>query len=79
MVDICVPSLKLAIDYNGKYHYQKYDDRFRDVEVMEKKDEAKKEIVEAEGYTFVHIPYWWDNKMETLLSILPRHTNKIGS
>jgi hypothetical protein len=58
-LDIFVPSLLLAFEYNGEQHYN-YHYIFGSPEDRMRKDEEKKKLCKQLGITLVEVPYWWD-------------------
>lgn len=50
-LDVYIPSVQLAFEYQGELHYQKYAK-------LDKRDEQKRRACEAEGITLIEIPYW---------------------
>lgn len=46
-LDICIPSLKLAFEYQGDQHY-KDNKMFGSVDVMKKRDDVKREACKVE-------------------------------
>ncbi len=77
---IFLPDLALVCEYNGIGHYQSvsmYGDifwfitcRFDKLEVVQQRDKAKQMICDAEGYTLVVIPYWWDKKLDSIVQTI---------
>jgi hypothetical protein len=61
-LDIYLPSLNLAFEYQGEQHYFYhflYGSNFK----VQKRDENKVEICKKLGITLIHIPYWWDRNI----------------
>jgi hypothetical protein len=82
-LDIYVPRLQLAFEYQGEYHYK--DVLF----VGETKDRGDKDVTKASlcakaGITLISVPFWWDGSVESLRQmvsanrpdLLPEASNK---
>jgi len=63
-LDIFIPELSLAFEYNGEYHY-KLVKIFNSANVQ-RRDERKRNICQHDGITLIVIPYWWDKTLESL-------------
>lgn len=68
-LDVYIPELRLAFEYQGAQHYEQLpvygelDDRVaRDV------DKAK--MCQAQGVTLIAVPYWWNKKRPALLAAI---------
>lgn len=72
-LDIFVPSLSLAIEYQGYHHYHDHALFGASVELYQRRDAEKKQLCEQQGITLVTIPYNWDKQWHTLLKYLPHH------
>jgi len=71
IVDLFVPSLSLAIEYNGEYHSKKSANQFfRDNNIMKTKDIVKKYNLQELGYKVIQVSDDWDQKAESLAAIL---------
>ena len=69
--DIFIPSLNLAIEYQGEQHF---DDIycFTPTNSCQLKDIEKNNLTKSFSIQFLIIPFWWDCKLSSLLS----HLNK---
>jgi len=65
-LDMFVPDLSLAFEYQGQQHYadNEYFTGFTDA--VQKRDKTKKELCDSVGITLVNIPYWWNGKINSL-------------
>jgi len=63
--DIAIPELKLIVEYHGRLHYQEV---FKSAEVkqLKERDTYKAELCRANGFALVIIPYWWNQKWDSL-------------
>jgi hypothetical protein len=68
-LDVWIPSLKLALEYQGFQHYAWHfiygPARFQQMRDLEKREECRKA-----GITLVAVPYWWDNQKSSLLATI---------
>lgn len=66
-LDLYIPSLTLAVEYNGKMHF---DSKFYQGSLADRqhRDSKKKELCKALGLTLIDVPYWWHNSATSLLS-----------
>eukprot|EP01114_Cavostelium_apophysatum_P020377 TRINITY_DN6808_c0_g1_i1.p2 TRINITY_DN6808_c0_g1~~TRINITY_DN6808_c0_g1_i1.p2 ORF type:complete len:307 (-),score=68.94 TRINITY_DN6808_c0_g1_i1:1254-2174(-) len=66
-LDIFIPSIRLAFEYQGSQHYKQARMNFAPLEEQQARDRQKKAAFDAIGIRIVEIPYWWDFKQESLL------------
>ncbi len=81
-VDVFVPNLALAFEYNGEYHYKfvpLYHLRFslrlpfiHYTPDVERRDQQKNQHCLKLGITLITIPYWWDEELSSLASTIRR-------
>ena len=76
LLDIFIPSLSLAIEYQGVQHYGRHylygspsDQQKRDIE---KRDQCKQL-----GITLIEIGFWWDGQQSSLAATLRRHRSDL--
>lgn len=75
-IDVAVPSLNLAFEYQGEQHYES-NQLYGEVlsvfsfffilfksESVKKKDSRKLDLCKEEGITLIQVPYWWDGGLE---------------
>ncbi len=64
--DVLIPSLHLAFEYQGRQHYEF---TFHGTpEAQQLRDQAKRAACVMAGITLIEIPYWWDNKKDSLMA-----------
>jgi allophanate hydrolase subunit 1 len=67
-LDVYVPSMSLALEYQGVQHYYKhYLWRFEE-QVM--RDKEKREACKNAEIHLIEIPYWWDKSSSSLMATL---------
>jgi len=67
--DIFIPSLALALEYQGEIHYISTN-YFGSSQSIKNHDRQKQIISHAIGITVVPIPYWWDLQQNSLQATL---------
>lgn len=71
-LDVYLPRLKLAFEYQGEQHYV-------DIHTLgskwhqKQRDQDKKEACKKHEITLIEIPYWWDFKHASLTSTIRSH------
>ena len=70
-LDIFLPEVSLAIEYNGEQHYHEVP-IFGPLEVIQRRDREKAEACDKSGIRLLSVPYWWDGEVESLLATLHR-------
>ena len=68
--DIFMIKRNVAIEYHGKQHYEDIPQAFSNVETYKQRDFEKQKLCETYGIQLIVIPYWWDNKIESLRETL---------
>lgn len=75
-LDIYVPSLRLAFEYQGSQHYSNNRNRkhehegFRFTKYRAQRDEEKRAACSALGISLIEIPYWWHASLVPLVNTL---------
>lgn len=64
-VDIWIPSLSLAVEFQGEQHYHDVP-LFSPIELYKLRDENKRIVCQENDVKLLTIPYWWDNSIESL-------------
>jgi hypothetical protein len=68
-LDVFVPSLKLAVEYQGEQHF-KSQHIYNESNMVQIRDNLKKEACKQLGITLLEIPYWWDQSIESLAATI---------
>ena len=64
--DIFIVKRKIAIEYHGVQHYEDIPAVFAPSEVYRNRDTEKIKLCKTFGIELIIIPYWWDNKFDSL-------------
>jgi hypothetical protein len=68
-LDIFLPKEQLGFEYQGIHHY-------RDIYALgsgwdqQNRDREKREKCKESGITLIVVPYWWDNKLPSLMATI---------
>ena len=68
--DIFMIERNIAIEYHGLQHYEDIPSGFSSVETYKHRDLEKEKLCSEHGIQLIVIPYWWDNKIESLKETL---------
>ena len=68
--DIFMIERNIAIEYHGKQHYEDIPSGFSNVETYKNRDMEKEKLCSEHGIQLIVIPYWWDNKLDSLRAFL---------
>ena len=68
--DIFFIKKNIAIEYHGKQHYEDIPTGFGSLEMNQNRDLEKEKLCKKYGIQIIVIPYWWDNKLESLRETL---------
>ena len=71
--DIYLVHKKIAIEYHGKQHYEDIPTGFAPLELYKARDEEKKKLCSKFGIKLIIIPYWWDNKLNSLRETIEKN------
>eukprot|EP01127_Copromyxa_protea_P003412 TRINITY_DN13224_c0_g1_i1.p1 TRINITY_DN13224_c0_g1~~TRINITY_DN13224_c0_g1_i1.p1 ORF type:complete len:376 (-),score=85.71 TRINITY_DN13224_c0_g1_i1:90-1217(-) len=75
-LDIWVPHLSLAFEYQGEQHYHNLASIFgtqHSLVSYKDRDTLKHEACKREGITLIPVPYWWDGGENSLLDIIEQY------
>lgn len=78
-LDVYIPELELAFEYQGVQHHQPIHYGPRLFIKQQERDNEKKELCKSLGITLIDVPYWWDNSSITLLSTIQKRTSLLLS
>ena len=68
--DIFMIERNIAIEYHGQQHYEDIPSGFCHAETYKYRDLEKQKLCSEHGIQLIVIPYWWDNKLESLKETL---------
>ena len=68
--DIFMIERNIAIEYHGQQHYEDIPSGFTSAETYKYRDLEKQKLCSEHGIQLIVIPYWWDNKLESLKETL---------
>jgi hypothetical protein len=71
-LDIFIPSLSLAFEYQGEQHYRN-NAIIGNFEASQIRDQEKQAKCRQFGITLLHIPYWWKKDKEYLEELVHLH------
>jgi hypothetical protein len=70
--DVYIPSLAIAIEYQGQQHYYEHY-LWGALDLQKKKDEEKRQACKKNGITLIEIPFWWDGRSNSLEATLHKY------
>ena len=73
--DIFIVKKNIAIEYHGIQHYEDLPSAFSTLETYQRRDKEKERLCKEFGIQLIVIPYWWDNKIDSLKETLMCKTN----
>ena len=68
--DIFMIKRNIAIEYHGRHHYEDIPQAFCNLETYQQRDIEKEKLCSEHGIQLIVIPYWWDNKLNSLRTYL---------
>jgi len=71
-IDIVIPSLSLALEYNGPHHYHHLN-FYGSPLAQQRRDSRKEHICTARGITLISIGYWWDFEISFVQETIFKH------
>jgi hypothetical protein len=76
-LDVYIPSLELALEYQGEQHYKPAFEMHERAQ-QKRRDYDKEQRCKELGISLVQIPYWWNCTIDTLYSTIHRHRPDIN-
>ena len=64
--DIFLINKNIAFEYHGKQHYEDLPSLHHSIEMYQNRDKEKSKLCEKYGIKLIIIPYWWNNRFESL-------------
>lgn len=68
-LDVYIPSLNLAFEYQGKQHFTNIYS-MQDHTKVQERDSEKRALCSSLGIDLIEIPYWWDGSVNSLLATI---------
>ena len=69
-LDIFIPALQLALEYQGEHHYDDIPSAFAGIDLFQDRDQEKEKLVTNLDIKIIYVPYWWDQSLSSLKSSL---------
>ena len=73
--DVFLIKRNIAIEYHGKQHYEDIPAAFSSLDLYKNRDFEKERLCVKYGIQLIIIPFWWDNKIESLKETLNSKIN----
>ena len=74
--DIFLIQRNIAFEYHGEQHYEDIPSAFATIELYNNRDKEKTKLCEQFGIKLIVIPYWWDNRLDSLQTTINKILNK---
>jgi hypothetical protein len=72
-LDVYIPTLSLALEYQGIQHYTDTALFGPQLSLQQLKDQQKKQLAVTKGITLIDVPYWWDRSKDSLAATIMLH------
>jgi hypothetical protein len=70
--DIWIPRYNISIEYQGRQHYEHNNTWGDGLSHQMLQDIHKKRLLQSMEITLIHIPFWWNFELESLLSTISK-------
>ena len=77
--DIFLIQRNIAFEYHGKQHYEDIPSGFSPLELYKKRDQEKEKLCQEFGIQLIVIPYWWNNKIDSLQETIQSKLQVVAS
>ncbi len=77
-LDIFIPELLLALEYQGPQHYS-WHYLYGSDKLQRKRDQEKKEACLRDNIQLIIIPYWWDQTVSSLAATIAKDCPRLSS
>ena len=67
-LDVFLPALQFAFEYQGEHHYDDIPTGFGQLDLYKANDILKIDIAKKINIKLVIVPYWWDQSLSSLIS-----------
>ncbi len=68
-LDLYLPSLALAFEYQGVLHYKRVPFyNYKGVKEVQSRDKEKRKACHSLGITLIEVPHWWNRRIESLIA-----------
>eukprot|EP01114_Cavostelium_apophysatum_P014087 TRINITY_DN3560_c0_g1_i1.p1 TRINITY_DN3560_c0_g1~~TRINITY_DN3560_c0_g1_i1.p1 ORF type:complete len:697 (-),score=96.12 TRINITY_DN3560_c0_g1_i1:32-2122(-) len=72
-LDLYIPAISLAFEYQGMQHYEQVPILESSMEsALQKRDNEKAEACRGEGIALVVVPFWWDGSKQQLIGSITK-------
>ena len=75
--DVFMIQRNIAIEYHGKHHYEDIPQAFSNLETYKNRDLEKEKLCKEHEIQLIVIPYWWNNKLDSLKTFLYSKINHL--
>ena len=76
-LDVFLPSQCLALEFQGEQHFH-WHFLFGSPEQQQTRDQEKRELCKQIGIRLIEIPYWWNQQLDTLASLINNQVPNIS-